>query len=148
LSKDDGIDPTKARSDLVNLLRANPEITKNIVTIIESELRDLKDSKGASAITTMLTEAASNADVAPDVRDGILYYLTQTSPDVRQTILVRTIEELLSLENSRDATLKALSHISTEENVKMVMEWVDRQILTLSQAIFVLLYPDSSSGII
>jgi hypothetical protein len=36
--------------------------------------------------------------------------------------------------------------VSSKENVDMVMEWVNRKILTLNQAVYVLLYPDSSSA--
>jgi hypothetical protein len=43
--------------------------------------------------------------------------------------------------------VEALTRISSEDNVKMVMEWVDRKILTLNQAVYVLLYPDSSTAL-
>ncbi len=148
MSKDDGLDPMQARSDLVSILSADPEITKAIVTIIENELRDLKDSRVVSNISNAISESASHSNIDDATRDGVLYYLTETAPDVRQTILVQTIEELLKLPGSKDPTLAALSQVSTKENVDLVMQWVDRQILTLNQAVFVLLYPDSSSAFI
>lgn len=138
----------QARSDLVSILSADPEITKAIVTIIENELRDLKDSKVVSNISSVLTKSASHSNVDDSTRDGVLYYLTETNPDVRQTILVQTIEELLNLPNSRDPTLKALCQISSEDSVNLVMQWVEKQILTLNQAVFVLLYPDSSTALV
>ncbi|TFH07338.1 MAG: hypothetical protein E4H14_08710 [Candidatus Thorarchaeota archaeon] len=73
--------------------------------------------------------------------------MTETTPDVRQMILVQTIEELLNLENCRASTISALVKISSQENVDMVMEWVNRKILTLNQAVYVLLYPDSSTAL-
>jgi hypothetical protein len=148
LSKDDKLDPMQARSDLVSILSADPEITKAIVTIIKNELKDLKDSKIVSNISNALAESASHSNVDEATRDGVLYYLTKTNPDVRQTILVQTIEELVGLPGSREPTLQALYKISSKENVDMVMQWVDRQILTLNQAVFVLLYPDSSTALV
>jgi hypothetical protein len=62
-------------------------------------------------------------------------------------ILVQTIEELLGMPQCRPATLEALTRISSAENVDMVMEWVNRKILTLNQAVYVLLYPDSSTAL-
>jgi hypothetical protein len=72
--------------------------------------------------------------------------LTETSPDARQLILVRTIEELLGIEESKKSTLDALAKVSSEENVDMVMEWVNKKIMTLNQAVYVLLFPDSSKA--
>lgn len=146
--KDDEINPMQARSDLVSILSTCPENTQAIVTIIQNELRDLRDSKVVTNISNALKEAASHSGLDEKAREGVLYYLTETNPDVRQTILVQTIEELLKMEDCREATLKALSLISSDDNVQMLMQWVDRQILTLSQAVFVLLYPDSSSGLL
>lgn len=146
--KDDEINPIQARSDLVSILSTCPENTQAIVTIIQNELKDLKDSKVVSNISNALKEAASHTDMDEKARDGVLYYLTESNPDVRQTILVQTIEELLTMDDCRDATLSALSQVSSPENVNMLMQWVDRQILTLNQAVFVLLYPDSSSGLL
>jgi hypothetical protein len=148
LRKDDGLDPMQARSDLVSILSADPEITRAIVTIIENELRDLKDNKVVSNISNALKESASRSNVDDARRDGVLYYLTETTPDVRQTILVQTIEELLKMSQSKDATLEALYQISSKENVDTVMQWTERQILTLNQAVFVLLYPDSSTTLL
>ena len=62
-------------------------------------------------------------------------------------ILVQTIEELLKLPASKEPTIEALSRVSSEDNVRIVMEWVDRKILTLNQAVYVLLYPDSSDAL-
>ncbi|MHA2359089.1 MAG: hypothetical protein ACXAB5_02355 [Candidatus Thorarchaeota archaeon] len=62
-------------------------------------------------------------------------------------ILVQTIEELLKLPGSKEPTIDALTRVSSVDNVKMVMEWVDRKILTLNQAVYVLLYPDSSTAL-
>ncbi|NHI82723.1 MAG: hypothetical protein EAX81_00280 [Candidatus Thorarchaeota archaeon] len=139
--------PMKARADLVDMLSANPEITKSIVSIIESELKDIQDKEVFDKICTTLKEVAFQAGVETDARDNILYWLTETTPDVREMILVRTIEDLLNSEQTRGATLDALANISSKENVEIVIEWVNSNILTLNQAVYVLLYPDSSSAL-
>ena len=137
----------QARSDLIDILSQCPENTEAIVTLIQSELNDLRDSDAVNVISNALTEAASQSNVDASTRDNVLYWLTQTTPDVRQMILVQTIEELLNMENCREATTFALVKISSQENVDMVMEWVNRKILTLNQAVYVLLYPDSSTAL-
>lgn len=137
----------KARDDLVDILRADPEISKDIVSIIESELKDIQDKDVFEAISTTLREAASHSGVKSATRDNVLYWLTQTSPDVRELILVRTIEELLETDATREATFEALAKVSSKENVDMVFEWVKSNILTLNQAVYVLLYPDSSEAL-
>jgi EAL domain-containing protein (putative c-di-GMP-specific phosphodiesterase class I) len=136
--------PAKARSDLIDILSHDPKNTEVIVTIIQNELTDLKDEK---AVTNALNEAAASSKVDAGTRDNVLYWLTETTPDVRQMILVQTIEELLEMPQCKDATITALIQISSEDNVKMVMEWVERKILTLNQAVYVLLYPDSSTAL-
>jgi hypothetical protein len=136
--------PAKARSDLIDILSHDPENTEAIVTIIQNELTDLKDG---AAVTNALHAAAGSSKVDAGVRDNVLYWLTETTPDVRQMILVQTIEELLGMPQCKDATVAALTKISSEDNVNMVMEWVDRKILTLNQAVYVLLYPDSSAAL-
>ena len=68
----------QARSDLVSILSADPEITRAIVTIIENELRDLKDNKVVSNISNALKESATRSNVDDARRDGVLYYLTET----------------------------------------------------------------------
>lgn len=144
LSKDNEIGPMQARSDLIDILSQCPENTEALVKLIQSELKDLKDSDAIHDISSTITEAASQTKVDASTRDNVLYWLTETSPDVRQMILVQTIEELLGMENCKEATTIALVKISSQENVDMVMEWVNRSILTLNQAVYVLLYPDSS----
>ena len=139
--------PAQARSDLIGILSHSPANTEAIVTIIRNELTDLKDGTAVTEISNALSEAAAPAKVAPDVTDNVLYWLTKTTHDVRQMILVQTIEELLGMPQCKDATVNALTRISSEDNVKMVMEWVDRKILTLNQAVYVLLYPDSSTAL-
>ena len=143
--KDPG-DPAQARSDLIDILIHNPANTEALVTIIQTELTDLKDGKAVNKISNAISEVAVSSKVDGTVKDNILYWLTETTPDIRQMILVQTIEELLGLPQSKDATFEALTQISSEENVTMVMEWVDRKILTLNQAVYVLLYPDSSKA--
>ena len=137
----DRSDPAKARSDLIDILSHDPMNTEAIVAIIRHELTDIKDSK---AVTSALNAAAESSNVDANARDNVLYWLTETTPDVRQMILVQTIEELLGMPQCKEATIDALTQVSSEENVKMVMEWVDRKILKLDQAVYVLLYPDSS----
>ena len=137
----------RARSDLVDILRQDPKNTEAIVKLIHSELVDLKDDEDVSNIRNAISEVASQSNVDSQTTDNVLYWLTQTTPDIRQMILVQTIEDLLGIEASRDATLTALYQISSKENVDMVMEWVKRKILTLNQAVYVLLYPDSSSAL-
>ena len=136
--------PAQARSDLIDILSHDPENTEAIVTIIQNELADLKDGK---AVSSALNAAAASSKVDANARDNVLYWLTETTPDVRQMILVQTIEELLGMPQCEEATIKALTQISSEDNVKMVMEWVDRKILTMNQAVYVLLYPDSSAAL-
>ena len=140
----DHSDPAQARSDLIDMLSHDPANTEAIVTIIKNELADLKD---ADAVTKALNSAAVSSNVDAGARDNVLYWLTETTPDVRQMILVQTIEELLGMPECKEATMKALTQISSEENVKMVMEWVERKILKMSQAVYVLLYPDSSAAL-
>lgn len=139
--------PAQARSDLIDILSHDPENTEAIVTIIQNELTDLKDGTAVSEISNALKEAAAASNVGADARKNVLYWLTKTTPDVRQMILVQTIEELLGMPQCKDATIAALTRISSEDNVKMVMEWVNRKILTLNQAVYVLLYPDSSAAL-
>lgn len=147
MSREDDIkSPLQARSDLVDILKFNPENTDTIVTIIQSELKGIKDRESVSKISEAVGEAAKRADVEPKVKDNVLYWLTETSPDARQLILVRTIEELLGLEGSKQSTLDALGKVSSKENVDMVMEWVNKKIMTLNQAVYVLLFPDSTKA--
>ncbi len=136
--------PLRARSDLVDILRRNPN-TEAIVAVIESELRGIKDSKSRTRISSALSKAGKGSAVGRKVIDNVLFWLTETSPDVRQMILVRTIEDLLANPGSRDATIAALTRVSSEDNVKTVMEWANRGILTMNQAVYVLLYPDSTT---
>ena len=147
MSKDDEIGPMQARSDLIDILSRCPENTEALVTLIQNELKDLQDSEAVSDISTTITEAASQTKVDASARDNVLYWLTETTHDIRQMILVQTIEELLGMENCKEATIIALVKISSQENVDMVMEWVNRSILTLNQAVYVLLYPDSSAAL-
>ena len=139
--------PAQARSDLIDILSHDPENTEAIVTIIQNELTDLKDGKAVTEISNALTAAAASSKIDSDAKDNVLYWLTETTPDVRQMILVQTIEKLLGLPQCKEATIEALTRISSKENVKMVMEWVERKILTLNQAVYVLLYPDSSTAL-
>lgn len=148
MRKDDELGPLRARSDLIDILRHDPQNSEVIVTLIQAELKDLKDSDIISELSDTITEVAANSNTNAEARKNVLYWLTQTTPDVRQMILVQTLEELLGLEQCRDATLNALIKVSSKENVDMVMEWVNRKILTLNQAVYVLLYPDSSSAIL
>ncbi|MGY5880634.1 MAG: hypothetical protein RTV31_10305 [Candidatus Thorarchaeota archaeon] len=147
MSKDNEIGPMQARSDLIDILSQCPENTEALVTLIQSELKDLKDNEAVKDISKTITEAASISKVDASTRDNVLYWLTETTPDVRQMILVQTIESLLNMANCREATTTALIKISSKENVDMVMEWVNRKILTLNQAVYVLLYPDSSAAL-
>lgn len=140
--------PIRARSDLVEMIRTSPENTEAVVAIIQNELKDLQKSEDAAEIEVALERVATDASIDEEARDNVLYWLTKTSPDARQTIIVRTIEELLRLPETRDTILDILGRISSEENVKMVMEWVDHNILTLNQAVFVLLFPDSSAALV
>ena len=146
MSKDDDFrGPMRARSDLIDILSHNPANTEAIVKIISTELKDMKESETESEISTALNEVSSGVD--KEAKDNVLYWLTKTAPDVRQMILVQTIEELLKIPASKEPTIDALTRVSSMDNVKMVMEWVDRKILTLNQAVYVLLYPDSSTAL-
>ncbi|MHA1949823.1 MAG: hypothetical protein ACW99G_01940 [Candidatus Thorarchaeota archaeon] len=146
MSKDnDRNGPMQARSDLIDILSYGPANTEAIVKIITTELKDMKDGDTESEISAALSEVSSS--VAKEAKDNVLFWLTKTAPDVRQMILVQTIEELLKLPASKESTIDALTRVSSEDNVRMVMEWVDRKILTLNQAVYVLLYPDSSEAL-
>jgi len=144
---EDTTSPLRIRSDLVGILKRNPQNTEAIVAVIDSELRGIKDSQSRSQVSTVLSKAAKRASVGKKVVDNVLHWLTETSPDVRQMILVRTIEDLLEDSQSRIAALAALARVSSEENVKTVMEWVKRGVMTTNQAVYVLLYPESSSAL-
>lgn len=148
LRKDDELGPMRARSDLVDILSHDPENTEALITLIQSELTDLKDGDSVSRIKNAISQVASQSNIDSQTTNNVLYWLTKTNPDVRQMILVQTIEELLRLESSKETTLKALYHVSSKDNVEMVLEWVNRKILTLNQAVYVLLYPDSSSTLL
>jgi hypothetical protein len=137
----------KARADLVGILRSDPDITRVIVTIIENELKDIKDKEVVKKISNTLSEAAVHSGVESEVKDSVLHWLTETGPDVRQMILVKTIEDLLETPDCKAATMDALGRLSSKENVDMVFEWVNSNILTLNQAVYVLLYPDSSEAL-
>jgi uncharacterized membrane-anchored protein YjiN (DUF445 family) len=137
----------KARADLVGILRSDPDITGVIVTIIENELKDIKDQEVMAKISNTLSEAAAHSGVEAEVKENVLHWLTETSPDVRQMILVKTIEELLETPDCKAPTMEALGRLSSKDNVDMVFEWVNSNILTLNQAVYVLLYPDSSEAL-
>jgi len=148
LSRDDELGPMRARSDLIDIISQDPKNTDAIVTLIQSELADLKDGDAVTNIKNAISELASDSNIDSKTTDNVLYWLTQTNPDVRQMILVQTIEELLGMDASKETTIRALHQVSSKENVDMVMEWVRRKILTLNQAVYVLLYPDSSSALV
>lgn len=137
--------PLRARSDLIDILSSDPTNTEALVTIIESELKDIKDSDVVHEISAAVAGAADRAEIGSKARDNVLFWLTETSPDARQMIMVQTIEHLLQNEECRKPTLSALAKVSSDANVKLVLDWHERGVLTLNQAIFVLLYPDSSA---
>lgn len=145
--KDESDGPMKARSDLVDMLKACPENTAAIVTLIQDELHELQDRDAISRISGTIDSVAADSGTSTEVKDNVLFWLTQTSLDARQMIMVRTIEELLETDECRPATLEALAQISSKDNVEMVMEWVNRSIMTLNQAVYVLLFPESSDAL-
>ncbi|MHA2021844.1 MAG: hypothetical protein ACW98J_06715 [Candidatus Thorarchaeota archaeon] len=147
MTRDEENGPMKARADLVGILRSDPDITGVIVTIIENELKDIKDQEVMAKISNTLSEAAAHSGVEAEVKENVLHWLTETSPDVRQMILVKTIEELLETPDCKAPTMEALGRLSSKDNVDMVFEWVNSNILTLNQAVYVLLYPDSSEAL-
>ncbi len=137
--------PLQARSDLIDILSSDPENTDALVTIIESELKDIKEGDVVDKISAAIASAADGTEIGSKARDNLLFWLTETSPDARQMILVQTIEHLLQNLECRKPTLSALAKVSSKGNVKLVLDWHERGILTLNQAVFVLLYPDSST---
>ncbi|MCK5150315.1 MAG: hypothetical protein KAQ65_00680 [Candidatus Thorarchaeota archaeon] len=148
MSGNDDLDgPMKARSDLVDMLKASPENAAAIVTLIRNELQVIQDSDAVSSVSGTIDSVAADSGTSSKVKENVLYWLTQTSLDARQMIMVRTIEELLGIEECKPATLDALAQISSKDNVEMVMEWVNRSIMTLNQAVYVLLFPDSSDAL-
>ena len=140
--------PFQARSDLVDMLLLDPENTEALVMIIETELKGMRDTKSRDKITNAVDAVASRTEVERATKENILYWLTETTPDVRQLILVQTVEKLLDNEMSRKATIEALSRVSSQSNVDMVMRWVNSNVMTLNQAVYVLLYPDSSTALL
>lgn len=146
-SREDTTGPMKARSALVDILKSNPENTDALVAIIENELKDIRDGNTRSEISDAVEGAAQNTKIDKKTMDELLYWLTETSPDARRMILVQTIEHLLKDDFTKESTLAALERISSEENVELVMAWVERGILKLDQAVFVLLYPDASDAL-
>ncbi len=143
---DDTRSPLRARSDLVDILSCNPENAELIATLIESELYGIKTGESAE-LSEKITKAAENSSIDKDAIDNVLFWLSSSSLDARQLILIKTIEELLNHEECRPTVLNALAKISSEENVNLVMDWVDKGVLTLNQAIYVLLFPDSSAAL-
>ncbi|NWF96334.1 MAG: hypothetical protein HXY34_09335 [Candidatus Thorarchaeota archaeon] len=136
--------PLKARADLVGLLKSSASNTEAIVAIIEQELRGIKDAKALATVSDAIAGIAGSAKVDEATRDSLLYWLTETSPDARQMIIVQTLEELLRDEDAKQVALDVLTRLTSEVNVKMVMEWVRRGVLTLNQAVYVLLYPGAT----
>ncbi|MFW9800414.1 MAG: hypothetical protein ACFFD9_08255 [Candidatus Thorarchaeota archaeon] len=147
MTRDEEDGPMRARADLLDIIRRDPDITDIVVTIVENELKDIRDKDVVAKISNTLTDAATSSGVEIEVKDNVLYWLTETAPDVRQMILVKTIEDLLETPECRDATLEALARLSSKDNVDMVFAWVDSNVLTLNQAVFVLIYPDSSDAL-
>ena len=143
--EDDIGSPLQARSDLVDILAFDPDNARIIASIIELELLGMKDRDEVTKLSNAITEVADRASLDPDARDNLLFWLTKTSPDARQMILVKTVEKLLEIDECRPAALKALGRVSSEDNVQLVMDWVERGVLTMNQAIFVLLYPDNAA---
>lgn len=139
--------PLRARSDLLDIIMCDPENTEALVAIMEIELKGIQDIDVSKRISHAVEKAASKADISDEERDNILFWLSSSDSDIRQMILVRTIEELLDNPQCRPSTLAALAKVSSEENVSLVLDWVDRGILTLNQAVYVILYPDSSAAL-
>ena len=75
----------QARSDLIEILSQSPGNTEALVTLIQSELKDIKDGDAVNEISNTITKAASQSKVDPSTRDNVLYWLTETTPDIRQT---------------------------------------------------------------
>ena len=90
-----------------------PENTEGIITLIQSELQDVQDREVVSKVEGVIESAAAKADIDASIRDNVLYWLTETSPDARQMIMVRTIEDLLEIEQCRPAVTTALGKISS-----------------------------------
>lgn len=147
MTRDEDEGPMRARADLLDIIRRDPDITDVVVTIVENELKDIKNKDVVAQISNTLSEAASHSGIGAEVQESVLHWLTESTPDVRQMILVKTVEDLLETPDCRDATLKALAKLSSKDNVDMVFQWVDSNILTLNQAVYVLIYPDSSEAL-
>ncbi len=135
----------QARTDLVDMIRASPKSTQSLLEIIESELKGIKEGPAADNIADAVSKVAEASGADADSVCNVLYWLTESGPDARQTIIVQTLESLVKDESTRDIALSVLSRFSTRENIDIIMKYVSKGVLTLSQAIFVLLYPDSSS---
>ena len=119
-------DPIKARSDLVDILMMNPENTDAIVKLIQSELVDIKDGDTVTQISNAIDEAASGSELSTDSKDNVLFWLTESSPDARQMIMVRTIEDLLN--NLLDSNIESIRNSEHPFWVKpvtsLIREWI------------------------
>ncbi len=147
MTEEEELGPLRARSELVGMLMQDPKNVEALVAIVQNELEALKDNSALERMTETLDAAADRAKVSDECRDVVLYWLTESEPSIRQMILVETIEQLLSNDASRETALEALGRVSSPESVEVVMSWVERGILTTTQAVYVLLYPDASAAL-
>lgn len=135
----------KARTDLIDMIRTSQEDIETLVEIIENELKNIREGDAAERISKAVSKVAEGSGADADSLYNVLYWLTQSGPDARQAIIVQTLETMLNDESLRKVGLSVLTRVSSQENVDLMLRYVERGVLTLSQAIFVLLYPDSSS---
>ncbi len=134
----------RARSDLIDMIRASREDIETLIQIIENELKDIREGDTAERISKAVSRVAEGSGADTDSVYNVLYWLTQSGPDARQAIIVQTLETMMNDEELRDVALAILRRLSSKENVDIVLKYVDKNVLTLSQAIYVLLYPDAS----
>ncbi|MCF2136732.1 MAG: hypothetical protein K9W43_05755 [Candidatus Thorarchaeota archaeon] len=134
----------RARTDLVDMIRASPDDIEPLLEIIEGELKGIKEGTTSDNISEAVSKVAEVSGADADSVCNVLYWLTESGPDARQTIIVHTIESLLKDSYTRHIALAVLTRVSSQDNIDIMMKYVDRGVLTLSQAIFVLLYPDSA----
>jgi len=140
---DEASEMIRARTDLIDLIRSSREDLDTLIEIIENELKDIREGDTAERISRAVSRAAEGAGTDTDSLYNILYWLTQSGPDARQAIVVQTLETMMNDDELRDVALAILERLSSRENVDIVLRYVEKGVLTLGQAIFVLLYPDA-----
>ncbi|MHA1736645.1 MAG: hypothetical protein ACTSV8_09795, partial [Candidatus Thorarchaeota archaeon] len=81
----------KARTDLIDMIRASQEDIEALVEIIENELKNIREGDAAERISKAVSKVAEGSGADADSLYNVLYWLTQSGPDARQAIIVQTL---------------------------------------------------------